>query len=100
MFRTVAPNGDAEHWATDDLKVEDGERSELVRQVFAIENYHRQLKQSPSTQAVLWCGAGAGAEREGAEVPHFAGFTGVRAPGSTPIADGHQRLRRQNEPHS
>ena len=45
VFRTVAPNGDAEHWATDDLKMEDGERSELVRQVFAIENYHRQLKQ-------------------------------------------------------
>jgi putative transposase len=25
--------------------MEDGERGELVRQVFAIENYHRQLKQ-------------------------------------------------------
>ena len=25
--------------------MEDGERRELVRQVFAIENYHRQLKQ-------------------------------------------------------
>ena len=45
VFRTVAPDGDAEHWATDDLKMEDGERRELVRQVFAIENYHRQLKQ-------------------------------------------------------
>jgi putative transposase len=50
VFRTVAPNGDAEHekieyWATDDLKMEDSERGELVRQVFAIDNYHRQLKQ-------------------------------------------------------
>jgi putative transposase len=50
VFRTVAANGDVEHekieyWATDDLKMEDGERSELVGQVFAIENYHRQLKQ-------------------------------------------------------
>ncbi len=50
VFRTVAPNGDAEHkkfeyWATDDLKMEDIERRDLVRQVFAIENYHRQLKQ-------------------------------------------------------
>ncbi len=45
MFGTVASNGDAEHWATDDLKLEDGERRELVRQVFAIENYHRHLKQ-------------------------------------------------------
>ena len=40
---TVAANGDVEHWATDDLKMEDGERSEWVREVFAIENYHRQL---------------------------------------------------------
>lgn len=45
VFRTVASNGDAEHWATDDLKMENGERSEFVRQVFAIENYHRELKQ-------------------------------------------------------
>jgi len=45
VFGTVASNGDAEHWATDDLKLEDGERRELVRQVFAIENYHRHLKQ-------------------------------------------------------
>ncbi len=45
VFRTVAPNGDAEHWATNDLKMLDGTRQELARQVFAIENYHRQLKQ-------------------------------------------------------
>jgi putative transposase len=45
VFRTVASNGDVEHWATDDLKMQEGERLELVRQVFAIENYHRQLKQ-------------------------------------------------------
>ena len=45
VFRTVAPNGDAEHWATDDLKMEAGERRDLSRQVFAIENYHRALKQ-------------------------------------------------------
>ena len=31
--------------ATDDLKMYDGERSELARQVFAIEKHHRQLKQ-------------------------------------------------------
>ena len=45
VFRTVAPNGDAEHWATDDLKMEGITRQDLARQVFAIENYHRQLKQ-------------------------------------------------------
>ena len=45
VFRTVASNGDVEHWATDDLKMEAGERREWSRQVFAIENYHRALKQ-------------------------------------------------------
>ncbi len=45
VFRIVAPNGDKEHWATSDLKMEEVTRGELARQVFAIENYHRQLKQ-------------------------------------------------------
>ena len=45
VFRTVAPNGDAEHWGTSDLRMQEGERYDLSRQVFAIENYHRQLKQ-------------------------------------------------------
>lgn len=45
VFRTVAENGDAEHWATSDLKMEHITRREIARQVFAIENYHRQLKQ-------------------------------------------------------
>jgi hypothetical protein len=50
VFRTVAPNGDAEHekiehWATSDLTMLERTRGELARQVFAIENYHRQLKQ-------------------------------------------------------
>jgi len=45
----VAENGDTEqkieYWATSDLKMLDWTRQELARQVFAIENYHRQLKQ-------------------------------------------------------
>ena len=45
VFRIVAPNGDKEHWATSDLKMEEITRADLARQVFAIENYHRELKQ-------------------------------------------------------
>jgi len=50
VFRIVAPNGDTErerveHWATSDLRMEEITRQEMARQVFAIENYHRQLKQ-------------------------------------------------------
>ena len=53
-FRTVAPDGDAEpddaeprteHWAASDLEMTETTRDDLARQVFAIENYHRQLKQ-------------------------------------------------------
>ncbi len=50
VFQTVAPSGDVEgeyleHWATDDLKMTAGERPEFSRPGFAIENYHRALKQ-------------------------------------------------------
>ena len=45
VFRIVAPNGDKEHWATSDLEMTEATRQELSRRVFAIENYHRQLKQ-------------------------------------------------------
>jgi putative transposase len=45
VFRIVAQNGDKEHWATSDLKMVEADRAELARQVFAIENYHRSLKQ-------------------------------------------------------
>jgi putative transposase len=48
VFRIVALNADtqqAEHWATSDLSMMEITRDALARQVFAIENYHRQLKQ-------------------------------------------------------
>lgn len=45
VFRTVAQNGDTEHRATGDLRMEEITRRDLSRQVFAIENYHRQFKQ-------------------------------------------------------
>ena len=45
VFRIVSSNGDTEHWATSDLTMIEMTRSELARQVFAIENYHRELKQ-------------------------------------------------------
>ena len=45
VFRIVAPNGDAGHWASSDPAMTETARADLARQVFAIENYHRQLKQ-------------------------------------------------------
>ncbi len=47
-FRTVAPNGDAEQeriWATSDLSMTEEQRAVWERELFAIESYHRGLKQ-------------------------------------------------------
>ncbi len=45
VFRTVAPDGDAEHWATDDLQMTEDKREELESEGWGIEQYHRGLKQ-------------------------------------------------------
>jgi putative transposase len=45
VFRTVADHGGAEHWATSQLGMTEGERAEWARQAFGIEVYHRGLKQ-------------------------------------------------------
>lgn len=45
VFRTVGPDGDAEHWATSDLAMSEAQRAEWARQAFGIEVYHRGLKQ-------------------------------------------------------
>lgn len=45
LFRTVTKDGHGEHWATSDLNMTEQERAVLEREVFAIESYHRGLKQ-------------------------------------------------------
>lgn len=45
VFRTEAPNGDAEYWATDDLSMTENDRQELEVQGWQIETYHRGIKQ-------------------------------------------------------
>jgi putative transposase len=45
VFRTVAPDGDAEYWATSDLEMTAAQQEEGARQGFGIENYHRGIKQ-------------------------------------------------------
>ena len=44
-FRIVARNGDAEHWITDDLSMGEAERVAQAERAWAIEEYHRGLKQ-------------------------------------------------------
>ena len=45
VFRIVTPDGDMEHWATNDLGMGEGARRHYAEMSFAIENYHRELKQ-------------------------------------------------------
>jgi hypothetical protein len=44
-FRIVAPNGDTEHWITNDLAMDDLTRVTYAERAWAIEEYHRGLKQ-------------------------------------------------------
>ncbi len=45
MFRTVSKKGDIEHWATDDLGMNEEKREELSGHGWGIEEYHRGIKQ-------------------------------------------------------
>lgn len=45
VFRTVSPNGDVEHWATNDLAMTLPQQAALKDQAWGIEQYHRGLKQ-------------------------------------------------------
>ena len=46
VFRIDAPDGVAEYWATNDLGMDAGTRQHYGELSFAIENYHRELKQN------------------------------------------------------
>src|SRR4051794_386903 len=46
VFRIDAPDGDADYWATSDLGMDEGTRLANAELGFAIENYHRDLKQN------------------------------------------------------
>ena len=46
VFRIDAPDGAAEYWATNDLTMDAGVRRQHAESGFAIENYHRELKQN------------------------------------------------------
>lgn len=45
VFRIVSKDGGTEHWATDDLAMDELTRLKLAERTWAIENYHRGLKQ-------------------------------------------------------
>jgi hypothetical protein len=49
-FRIVAPNGDTEHWITNDLEMDDLRRRQFAELAWQIEEYHRGLKQATEVE--------------------------------------------------
>ncbi len=45
VFRIVTPDGDTEHWATNQLEMSYGEQETWAGHIWTIEEYHRGLKQ-------------------------------------------------------
>jgi putative transposase len=45
VFRTVSPKGDAEYWATNNLDLDSSQYEQLSKEAWAIESYHRGIKQ-------------------------------------------------------
>lgn len=45
VFRIVSPNGDAQHWATNELDMTMQRLEQLKKQAWSIESYHRGIKQ-------------------------------------------------------
>lgn len=45
VFKIVTPDGDSEYWATNDLDMDELTRLKYAEQTWAIETYHRGLKQ-------------------------------------------------------
>lgn len=45
VFLIVAPDGDREYWATNDLEMDELARLKFAEQMWAVESYHRGLKQ-------------------------------------------------------
>ena len=90
VFRIDAPDGDTEYWATNDLGMDPGMRRHYAEVSFAIEHYHRDLKQSCGVEKCR-------ARSERAAEPHRAGDPGVPAAGVALLHHRGQCVRGQDE---
>jgi hypothetical protein len=50
VFKIVAPDGDIAYWATDDLSMTDLTRQQMAESGWAIETYHRGIKQNTEVE--------------------------------------------------
>lgn len=53
VFRIVTPAGDTEYWATNDVKMDAGERLKYAEFAWGIEVYHRALKQECGVERAM-----------------------------------------------
>ena len=51
VFRIISKDGTADHWATDDLEMDELGRLRLAKASWKIEEYHRCLKQVTNVEA-------------------------------------------------
>jgi hypothetical protein len=73
VFRTIATNGDAEHWASSNLNMTELERVATAEKTWAIENYHCDIKQFCGEMSGSFCNRPAQSHCNG-----FAGFPALR----------------------
>ena len=64
VFRIISKDGTAEHWATNDLEMDELGRLKLAEASWKIEEYHRGLKQVTN----VWRGASAARPRVSAAI--------------------------------
>jgi hypothetical protein len=86
VFKIVAPNGDIDYWATNDLGMGEVQRLQFAEFGWAIEEYHRGLKQC--------CGAERAQVRSSRARAQSCGFSHSRLPafGTALVRNGHQLL--------
>ena len=53
VFRIVTPDGEREHWATNDVEMEERERLKYAEFSWGIEVYHRELKQECGVERAM-----------------------------------------------
>ena len=80
VFRIDAPDGDAEYWATNDLAMDEGVRRHYAEVSFAIENYHRDLKQHCGVERCQVRSERRSATTSGWRCGRSCGWSGISSP--------------------
>ena len=90
VFGTVAPSGDTAYWATDDLAMTGLERVRVADCGWAIEHYHRGVKQCTAS-------SGASAARRGRSATTSGWRSGVPGVGGPLLRSGGVGWRRRGQ---